>query len=144
VNVIASNNADALFEATSFVSGSFYTGVSPDCEAEAGSFVIAGLRPGASYALGFEPISQAFTGGSSIEPCDPPQRDFEASVVPGVFSCSSGGQVITAGSEATTDVVTTKAVTAGPPTPPPPSGGSGGCSLVFENFPENFREDFRG
>lgn len=127
VNVIAAKENDALDESTSFVSGSFYTGLATECETEAGAFILSGLKPNVSYTLGFEPISQAFTGGSSIEPCDPPQRDFEAENLPGVFLCSSGGQVITAGSESTTDVVTTKAVAVKPP--PPPAPGSGGCSL---------------
>ncbi len=134
VNVIAANGSDPLAESTSFVSGSFFTGAFPDCDAPAGEFVIAGLKPDVSYTLQFEPISQAFTGGSSVEPCDPPQKDFEAEVLPGVFRCSSKGETITVGSEATTDVVTTKAVAVAPPPPPPPSEGSGGCSLIISDF----------
>ncbi|HEX5038478.1 MAG TPA: hypothetical protein VFX30_15090 [bacterium] len=132
VNVIAANTGDPLHEDTSFVSGSFYAGPDPDCGVPAGSFVLAGLRPGVSYALNFEPVSQVFTGGSSLEPCDPPQKDFAAEAVPGTFRCASGGEVITAGTEASTDVVTTKAVTVAPPPTPQPSAGTGGCSLVTD------------
>ncbi|HSA59694.1 MAG TPA: hypothetical protein VLJ37_08425 [bacterium] len=135
VNVIAANEADPLSESTSFVSGSLYTGTSPDCDAAAGGFVIAGLRPDVSYTLKFEPISQAFTGGSSIEPCDPPQKDFEAAALPGVFRCAAGGETITVGSESTTDVVTTKAVAVSPPSPPASSGDGGGCALVPPSRP---------
>lgn len=132
VNVIASNSADALLKATSFVSGALYTGASTDCEAPAGSFLLAGLSPGSAYSVSFEPISQVFTGGSSVEPCDPPQADFDASTLPGSFSCGGGGEIITAGSEASTDVVTTKTVTVAPtPKPPASSGSSGGCSLLL-------------
>jgi hypothetical protein len=130
VNVIAADAGDPLAESTSFVSGSLYSGVSPDCDAEEGGFILAGLKPGVSYSLQFEPVSQAFTGGSSIEPCDPPQKDFEAEALPGVFRCAAGGEVITVGSEVTTDVVTTKAAAVAPPDPPPSSSGGAGCSLI--------------
>jgi hypothetical protein len=130
VNVIAVEGGDPLAESTSFVSGSLFAGISADCEEEEGGFVLAGLRPGVSYSLQFEPVSQAFTGGSSIEPCDPPQKDFDAEALPGVFRCASGGEVITVGSETTTDVVTTKSVAVAPPDPPPSDSEGAGCSLV--------------
>lgn len=134
VNVIAANEADPLLESTSFVSGSLFTGTLIDCDAKAGGFVLAGLTPGVSYTLEFEPVSQAFTGGSSIEPCDPPQKDFEAASLPGVFRCASGGETVTVGSESTTDVVTTKAAAVAPP-PPASSGEGGGCSLAPSTRP---------
>lgn len=133
VNAIASNSADTLLEATSFVSGSLYSGAYLNCEAPAGEFVIAGLRPGQSYLLSIEPISAAFTGGSSVEPCDPAQSDFDSASVPGTFSCSAAGEVITVGTEATTTVVTTKSATSSGGTDD--DGGStnnatGGCALI--------------
>lgn len=128
VNVVAGAVDDPLGEAVSFVSGSFYTGDFSDCDAAEGDFVLSGLTPGRSYRLSVEKVSQAFTGGSSLEPCDPPQTGFDAAIVPGIFSCSSGGQVITTGTEATTNVVTTKASTVDDE--PSETGTSGGCSLV--------------
>lgn len=128
VNVLAANTGNAQDEVTSFVSGSFYTGSFSDCDAGVGDFVITGLTPGRSYSLSVEKVSQAFTGGSSLEPCDPPQGGFAGSTVPGVFSCSSGGQVIVAGTQATTRVVTTKDSTAD--SGEEEGAGSGGCALV--------------
>jgi len=134
VNVIASNVVDPLGEDTSFVSGSFYTGVSNNCDAVAGDFILSGLRPGQQYTLSVEPISQSFTGGSSIEPCDPPQKDFSKGTAAGTFSCASAGEVIVQGTDATTQIVTTKAATtpAAPATPPPSDTqkSNGGCALI--------------
>lgn len=135
VNVVASNEDSPLLEATSYVSGSLYTGYSGNCDAEEGAFTIQGLRPGQSYVLNIEPISQAFTGGSSVEPCDPPQEDFDQATLSGTFSCSSAGEVITAGTEVTTDIVTTKSSTdstidSDDEDDTTRSGSSGGCSLV--------------
>jgi hypothetical protein len=129
VNVLAAAVDDLLGEATSFVSGSFYAGNFSDCDAGVGDFVLSGLAPGRSYRLGVERVSPAFTGGSSLEPCDPPQTGFDAATIPGVFSCSSGGEVITAGTEATTNVVTTKASTVDDG--PSDTQASGGCSLIL-------------
>ena len=139
VNVIASNSADALLEATSYVSGSLYTGYTGNCDAEVGDFTIYGLRPGQSYVLNIETISQAFTGGSSVEPCDPPQEDFDRTTIPGTFSCASAAEVITSGTDATTEVTTTKAST-DPTTDPTDEGGSsssssGGCALIPQENP---------
>ncbi len=135
VNVIAANADDPLMEATSFVSGAFYVGNFSNCESRTGDFLIAGLTPGTSYGLSIEQISQSFTGGSSIEPCDPPQSGFSLETLPGLFSCSSAGEVITAGSEATTEIVTTKTSTV----PGDGDGGSGdsgagGCSLIPDHL----------
>ncbi len=134
VNVLAAKQADPLGETTSSVSGSFYTGTIQDCTAAFGGFSLQGLKPGTSYVLSIEPVSQAFTGGSSLEPCDPPQKGFSATTIQGVFSCAGGGEIITAGTQASTIVVTTKgsATAAGSGTT---GGGTspahGGCSLVL-------------
>lgn len=132
VNVVARNADDPLLEATSFVSGSYFTGSASGCNTAAGDFVLSGLIPGHSYELNIEKISQAFTGGSSVEPCDPPQSGFAAAALPGIFSCSSGGQEVTAGSETTTSIVTTKASSTTTPTPQSQASSSGGgCSLIL-------------
>ncbi len=140
VNVVVTNESDPLDETTSFVSGSYFTGSSSSCSTVTGDYAVTGLTPGRTYALSIEKISQSFTGGSSIEPCDPPQTGFDAKTVSGVYSCSSGGEIITAGSVSTTDIITSKtsAISTG-------SGGSdsddadgdsrssgsgGGCSVV--------------
>lgn len=135
-NVIARRTDNPQIEATSFVSGSFYTGTA-DCTAEEGDFQLRGILPGAHYTLEIEPISASFTSGSSIEPCDPPNRDFAAAVATGTFSCSSGGQTITSGSSESTDFVTSKAVSqddggddnadGGDPTSDSPAAG---CNLL--------------
>jgi uncharacterized membrane protein YgcG len=120
VNVVAVNSSDPLLEATSFVSGSYYTGSYADCDAPVGDYKVSGLTPGRSYTLSIEKISQAFKGGSSIEPCDPPQRDFDARTIEGSFNCDTGGTTITTGTITTSDIVTTKASTT--------TGDTGGSS----------------
>ncbi len=127
VNVVAKNSAAPLLEVTSSVSGSFYTGTSTNCNAAKGDYTLSGLTPGTSYLLSIEVISKAFTGGSSLEPCDPPQSGFDTKTVSGLFSCSSGGQVITIGTEASTRVTSTKSTTSNVESS---SDSSGGCSLL--------------
>ena len=128
VNVVASAQEALLEEATSFVSGSFFTGDFTDCDAEVGDFTLAGLTPGKPYVLSIEKISQAFTGGSSIEPCDPAQSGFDAATISGTFSCVTGGEIVTVGTDATTNVVTTKTSTVDDG--PSETGTTGGCSLL--------------
>ncbi len=132
VNVIASRDDDPLGEDTSSVSGVLYTGKGENCKAHAGRYILSGLTPGKTYSVKYEKISSGFTGGSSIEPCDPPQSGFEAKTLPGTFSCSAGGSVITAGTSASSEIVTTKTTTT-------TTGGdnqavsssAGGCSLLL-------------
>ncbi len=128
VNVVVSNQSNPLVNSTSFVSGSLYAGSSSGCSAEKGNFILSGLTPGETYKLKIEQISQAFTGGSSIEPCDPPQTGFVAASVPGTFSCPSGGTVIATGTEAISDIVTSKKSSS--QTTADAQAGSGGCSLL--------------
>lgn len=134
VNVVATNPNNALEEATSFVSGSYYTGSVGSCDNRAGGYVLAGLTPGVAYQLSIEKISQAFTGGSSIEPCDPPASGFSAEVLGGDFSCAQGGEAIQNGTTHATDIVTTKAsTTTGSTGGGDSSSSAGGCSLIPEN-----------
>lgn len=128
VNVIARRSTRPQLEATSFVSGALYTGTA-DCTAEVGDFQLRGIRPGARYTLEIEAISPGFVGGSSIEPCNPPLSGFSAAQAVGTFSCSSGGETITTGSDESTDFVSTKEATNGGGDLPPPNPG-GGCSLL--------------
>ncbi|MBI4374473.1 MAG: hypothetical protein HY542_06315, partial [Deltaproteobacteria bacterium] len=125
VNVVAIRLDDPLAESTSFVSGQLFVGSSENCEAETGDFTIKGLSPGATYRLEIEKISSAFTGGSSIEPCDPPQSGFQAFELPGTFTCRTGGEVITVGSQSDTNVITSKGTQKAAET-----ASSGGCTLV--------------
>lgn len=125
VNVIARNPDNPLEEAISFVSGAFYTGSYDDCQAPAGDYEIHGLRPGVSYTLEFEKINPAFTGGSSVEPCQTPASGFNAAILGDVFSCSSGGAVITNGASGSTKIVTTKESQT-------IAEDSGGCSLILD------------
>jgi len=128
VNVVAKDLEDPLMQSTSFVSGAYYKGSSKDCKAHEGNFILKGLIPGRTYTLAIEAISSAFAGGSSIEPCDPPQKGFESKTLPGSFSCSSGAQVIETGTESTTTIVTTKKVSTS--SSGSSSDGASGCSLI--------------
>ncbi|MBI2501508.1 MAG: hypothetical protein HYW02_08660, partial [Deltaproteobacteria bacterium] len=135
VNVVARRVDNPLAESTSFVSGQLYTGDHSNCDAPEGGFSIHGLIPEVDYTLSVEKISRAFTGGSSIEPCDPPQSGFQEKTVLGTFSCSSAGQTISAGTDATTTIVTTKGATTsgtdGTDDSTEDSAGEGsGCSLI--------------
>jgi len=130
VNVVASNLDNQLEEATSFVSGSYYTGTVGSCDNQSGGYTLGGLIPGVSYQLSIEKISQAFTGGSSVEPCDPPASGFTAAVIAGTFSCIVGGETVQNGSSGTSDIVTTKSSTSTGSTGGGSSGASGGCSLL--------------
>jgi hypothetical protein len=128
VNVVVSNPDDPLVEKTSFVSGAYYTGSSSGCNAKVGDFLITGLTPGRSYSISIETISQAFKGGSSIEPCDPPQTGFDAETIPGTFSCSSGGTVIAAD-----NIITTRASSAQDGANKNVASSGGGCTLIPED-----------
>lgn len=130
VNVVAARTDSPLSESTSFVSGSYYTGTVGSCGHAAGDFSITGLIPGVEYQVSIEKISQAFTGGSSIEPCDPPLSGFTAETLAGTFSCTTGGEEIQNGSSVSTKVVTTKASTTTGSTGGGSSTSSGGCSLI--------------
>ncbi len=129
VNVIVSSEADPLNESESFVSGSLYAGSGSDCSATVGDFVLPGLMPGTAYTLSFEKLSQVFTGGSSVEPCDPPQTGFTGDIKPGTYSCATGGETITAGTESDTLVVTNKEASSGDDTSNT-TAASGGCGLL--------------
>ncbi|MBI2982441.1 MAG: hypothetical protein HYY44_09190, partial [Deltaproteobacteria bacterium] len=125
VNVVAERVDNPLAESTSFVSGQLFVGSSENCEAKEGGFTIKGLSPGVAYKIGVEKISSAFTGGSSIEPCDPPQSGFQAFELPGTFACRMGGEVVTVGSQSDTNVITSKGTQKATE-----SSSSGGCTLV--------------
>lgn len=126
VNVVLQNPEDPLKQATSYVSGQLFVGSSEGCLAAAGDFEIGGLTPGVSYQLSIEKINASFRGGSSIEPCDPPQSGFQEKSVEGTFSCEEGGGVITIGTLATTRITTTKGQTEKTDT----ASDGGGCSLI--------------
>lgn len=128
VNVVLQDISDPIVETTSAVSGALYAGSSNACDGNFGDYTLFGLIPGHQYTLSIEAIRPSFRGGSSIEPCDPPQAGFSAKILTGVFSCDSEGQVITTGTQDSPMIVTTKQVTALTTT----SGG--GCSLIQERF----------
>ncbi len=73
-NVIARNTSDPIHDAISAVSGALFLnnlgGGSDDSSLE-GAYVISGL-PSGNYTVEVEPVSQRFTGGSSVNPLDPP------------------------------------------------------------------------
>ena len=65
-------------DAISFVSGAEspkingFSRKQGNCEKNCGDYLITGLSPGATYQLCVQKILSQFTGGSSIEPVDPP------------------------------------------------------------------------
>lgn len=130
VNVLASNGDDLLAESTSFVSGSHYSGSYPNCTAPFGEFTLYGISPGKSYQLRYEKISASFTGGSSIEPCDPAQTGFDSQTISGNFSCDSAAEVITTGTQTTTNIITSKSSTTATNNQPSVDSSSQGCSLI--------------
>ncbi|MBI1910296.1 MAG: hypothetical protein HYS22_09025 [Deltaproteobacteria bacterium] len=126
VNVVARNIENSLEETITFVSGAFYKGSFTDCDAKQGDYYLKGIIPGKQYSLEIEKVNATFTGGSSVEPCDPPASGFDNQTISGTFSCAKAGEVVTGGSVTTTTIVTTKSSSK---TPSDDEEG-GGCSLI--------------
>jgi len=84
VEVVARNiqPAQELSDALSFISGAEAPKLSPisrsqgNCSSQCGFYLITGLMPGETYQLCVQKINPQFTGGSSIEPVDPPFQAF--------------------------------------------------------------------
>jgi hypothetical protein len=84
VEVVARNVDPALgkTDALAFVSGAESPRVNAigksqgNCQGRCGEYFITGLKDGASYQLCAQKILSPFTGGSSIEPVDPPFQAF--------------------------------------------------------------------
>ena len=73
-NVIARRTVDPIHDAVSYVSGALFSnnfGGGSDDLAFKGQYKITGLPPG-DYTVEVEQIDQTFTGGSSLNPLDPP------------------------------------------------------------------------
>ena len=96
VEVVAVNTDEALelTDRISFVSGAespklnSFSRAQGNCAGACGAYRISGLTPGESYQLCVQRISPQFTGGSSIEPVDPPFQAFSNDCPVGkVVSC---------------------------------------------------------
>ncbi len=72
--VIARNLDDPRHDAVGYASGARFVpgSADPGAAALSGSYVLAGLTPGADYTVEVEAISPLFTGGSSVGPLSPP------------------------------------------------------------------------
>ncbi len=82
---VAVHNLDpelTMIDAISFVSGAeaprveAFNSTQGNCRADCGFYRITGLIPGQSYQLCVQRLNSQFTGGSSIEPLDPPFQKF--------------------------------------------------------------------
>lgn len=82
VEVVAKNVNDDLTDRVSFISGAEaprrnnFSKSQGNCASNCGDYRITHLRDGATYQLCVQRISSQFTGGSSIEPVDPPFQAF--------------------------------------------------------------------
>ncbi len=102
------NNLDAI----SFVSGAESPKVNTtgrtqgNCKERCGEYFITGLRDGETYQLCAQKILSQFTGGSSIEPVDPPFQAFSNDCPEGLTvscACSGGGCPQFSGKDIVTD-----------------------------------------
>ena len=82
VLAVNTNPEMELIDRISFVSGAEspkingFSKKQGNCSGDCGAYRITGLTPGESYQLCVQRISPQFTGGSSIEPLDPPFQKF--------------------------------------------------------------------
>lgn len=82
VEVLAKNISGDLTDRISFVSGAeaprknSFSKRQGNCVSDCGEYRITGLRPNETYQLCVQKILTQFTGGSSIEPVDPPFQAF--------------------------------------------------------------------
>jgi hypothetical protein len=98
VEVLAKNINGDLTDRVSFVSGAEaprrnnFSKAQGNCSDNCGDYRITHLRDGASYQLCVQRISTQFTGGSSIEPVDPPFQAFTNDCPVGLtVSCDCAG-----------------------------------------------------
>ncbi|HCU24522.1 MAG TPA: hypothetical protein DF383_05850 [Deltaproteobacteria bacterium] len=101
VEVVARNadSAQSTLDAIAFVSGAQapklnnFSQRQGNCKSDCGAFKITGLLPGQTYRLCAQPILPQFTGGSSIEPVDPPFQGVSLICPPDLTvscTCSNG------------------------------------------------------
>lgn len=143
VEVVARNLAALETDAISFVSGAEspkinnFSRKQGNCKQDCGAYLITGLSPGATYQLCAQKILSQFTGGSSIEPVDPP---FQAitDVCPDKLTvtcdCPSGNGCPSIPSVNIVTDVDPGNIDTGAEEPqivdPPAEEGGGGCSLA--------------
>jgi len=145
VEVVARNLAPGMenSDAISFISGaeaprvnSFGKGQG-NCREHCGDFNITGLNRGESYQLCVQSILGQFTGGSSIEPVDPPFQGvatqcFKDSIV--FCACAGGACETFTGKDLVTDISAALVADQEQPSQIQEDAGidnaSGGCSLA--------------
>jgi len=161
VEVVARNLAPGMenSDAISFISGaeaprvnSFGKGQG-NCREHCGDFTINGLQRGESYQLCVQPILAQFTGGSSIEPVDPPFQGvttqcFQDSVV--FCGCAGGACENFTGKDIVTNINAASVADQEEPSQIQEDAGiddaSGGCSLakprtgIWKHFQKNLRD----
>lgn len=146
VEVVARNIAEGQSEtdAISFVSGAESPKVNNfshkqgNCKEDCGAYTITGLSPGATYQICVQKILSQFTGGSSIEPVDPPFQAITDDCPDGLTvtcDCPGGNACPTFSTRNITTDVSPGSIDngAGEPQivdPANDSGSGGGCSLV--------------
>jgi len=141
---VAAHNTDPsqnFLDAIAFVSGAEAPRFSTNgddqgnCKQNCGDYLITHLSDGETYQLCAQRISASFTGGSSIEPVDPPFRAFTDACPSGLtVTCDcTGGCANFSGKDLITDADPND-IDQGPDSPnlqdPIGTGASGGCSLA--------------
>jgi hypothetical protein len=147
VEVVARNTDpnQTIFDAQAFVSGAEaprvndFSSSQGNCKSNCGDYLITNLKNGGTYQLCVQKINATFTGGSSMEPVDPPFQGFSDNCPNGMTvtcDCSSGCLDFT-GKNVITDAdpnAIQKTPTGGPNnlTGPQDSGNpsGGGCNLA--------------
>ncbi len=145
VEVVARNTQPGMedTDAISFVSGaespkvnSFGRGQG-NCKDRCGEYLITGLNSGASYQLCVQKILGQFTGGSSIEPVDPPFQLFTNACPEGLIvacNCTGGACDNFTGKNITTDANPASIAEQEVPSQilegPSVDDASGGCTLA--------------
>jgi len=140
VEVVA-RNTDLRFaetDAIAFVSGAEAPRFNPsskaaeNCAGDCGAYEITGLREGESYQLCVQNILTQFTGGSGIEPVDPPASLVAPDCPQGLTvscSCDAAGCEVFAGQDIVTAPFDASASAQGNLTEDF-GGSAGGCSLT--------------
>ncbi len=144
VEVVARNVNAGTADAISFISGAEspkinnFSRKQGNCKSDCGAYTLTGLAPGETYQLCAQHILSQFTGGSSIEPVDPPFQGITDDCPHGLTvtcDCPSGNacpQI--SGKDITTDV-NPGSIDQGGEEPqivdPAADQGGGGCSLML-------------
>lgn len=143
VEVVARNLSAPEIDAISFVSGAESPKVNNfsrkqgNCKENCGGYLITGLNSGSSYQLCVQKILSQFTGGSSIEPVDPPFQaitDACPDKLTVTCDCPSGNGCPSFPNRDIVTDVSPSSIDSGAEEPqivdPPAEESGGGCSLA--------------